>query len=259
MTTRGLKPLAKKSVRTALFFVPSFYRLVTSEWRYLALYRIGRVHEPEFRVIAPLLPESPLVLDVGGNIGQSLLSVLVSVPDAFVVSFEPNPGPAATLRKVAARFPGHAEVVPFGLGEVEATDVLHVPTYRGKEMPGLASFDEAEAHDWLNPRTVFFFDEDRLSVASFPVATKRLDDLGYRPHLIKIDVQGFEYEVIKGGLETIDRAQPIIMAEAPTPELVQLLEARGYSVVEYDGVSLRPTRGLQANQIFLPARLSLSA
>jgi FkbM family methyltransferase len=255
---REVKASAKKGIRTALFFAPSLYRFVTSEWRYLGLYRLGRVHEPEFRLIAPLLPESPTVLDIGGNIGQSLLSVLVAVPDAHVVSFEPNPGPAATLRKVAARFPGQAEVEPFGLGEVATTNVLYVPTYRGKEMPGLASFDEAEAHDWINPKTVFLFDEDHLSVEAFPAETKCLDDLGYDPHFIKIDVQGFEYEVIKGGLETVERCQPIIMAEAPTPDLVELLTGRGYSVVEHNGVALRPTEGRRANQIFLPARLSLT-
>ena len=251
--------LPKKSIRTALFFAPSVYRSLTSEYRYRALYRLKRGHEPEFRLVAPFLPEAPLVLDVGGNIGQSVLSVMACIPDAWIVSFEPNPGPRAVLSRIADRFPGQVEVRSCGLGEKQATNDLHIPTYRGKEMPALASFDRSEAQDWINDQTVFFFDEAKLTMTSLPVETMRLDDLDFRPDLIKIDVQGFEYEVISGGLETIDRSQPIIVAEAPTPALVDLLAEHGYSVVEYNGVALRPSQGTMPNQVFLPARFSTSS
>jgi FkbM family methyltransferase len=259
VNTHEIKGLTKKAVRTALFFAPSLYRSLTSEYRYRTLYRLKRGHEPELRHVAPFLPEAPLVLDIGGNIGQSVLSVMACIPDARIVSFEPNPGPRAVLSRLAGRFPGQVEVRSCGLGDREATNLLYIPTYRGKEMPGLASFDRAEAHDWISDQTVFLFDESKLTIASLPVETMPLDDLDYEPDLIKIDVQGFEHEVVRGALATIDRSQPIIVAEAPAPELVELLAQHGYSVVEYNGMAIRPSNGTQANQIFLPARFSPSS
>lgn len=41
----------------------------------------------------------------------------------------------------------------------------------------------------------------------------RLDSLNLSPNFIKIDVQGFEYDVILGGLETIKKYRPIMIVE----------------------------------------------
>jgi hypothetical protein len=41
----------------------------------------------------------------------------------------------------------------------------------------------------------------------------KLDDLGINPKFIKLDVQGFEYDVLMGGLETIKSNRPIMIIE----------------------------------------------
>ena len=52
----------------------------------------------DFRAL-PLLKFSnrPLLVDVGGNIGQSVLSLYTVFPAAIVVSFEPNPSYSASF------------------------------------------------------------------------------------------------------------------------------------------------------------------
>ena len=53
-------------------------------------------------------------------------------------------------------------------------------------------------------------------IENIVVAAGALDDVlprGYVPHLIKIDVEGAEYEVMKGGIETITRCRPIVYFE----------------------------------------------
>lgn len=148
---------AKKVVRSGLFRVPRLYQAATSEWRYLLLHRLGRVHEPAFRALPQLVDQDdPLLLDVGANFGQSMLSVLAVLPRARVISFEPHPAPRAALERLSVRFPG-VRVEPFGLGEEQGSASLYVPCYNGMRLTALASFDQEAAAGWLSPRTIFGF------------------------------------------------------------------------------------------------------
>ncbi|KRT76227.1 MAG: FkbM family methyltransferase [Armatimonadetes bacterium CSP1-3] len=55
-----------------------------------------------------------------------------------------------------------------------------------------------------------------------------------RPHFIKIDVEGAEAAVLRGGLETLRTARPVVAAELHTAanaaEAAGLLSAAGYQV-----------------------------
>ena len=86
--------------------LPRGYELLTPQWRYMLLYRMRRPHERDFRAL-PLLKFSnqPLLVDVGGNIGQSVLSLYTVFPAATVVSFEPNPTVFHKLQRLTKKFP----------------------------------------------------------------------------------------------------------------------------------------------------------
>ena len=46
--------------------------------------------------------------------------------------------------------------------------------------------------------------------------------------LIKMDIQGMEYEALLGSLETIKKFHPVLQIELPTTEIYQLLKDLGY-------------------------------
>ena len=81
-----------------------------------------------------------------------------------------------------------------------------------------------------------------LEEIGIPVTT--MDALGLKPAIVKIDVEGHEFEVIKGMTRIIERYRPIIFLEA-----VMFLECRdflaryGYSTHRYDRETdtLQPT------------------
>lgn len=56
----------------------------------------------------------------------------------------------------------------------------------------------------------------------------RLDDANLTPAIIKIDTQGHEMRVIKGGLETIREHKPVILLEDATYAIAELLKPIGY-------------------------------
>ena len=105
--------------------------------------------------------------------------------------FEPNPANYVSLARLARRF-ADVRVEPYGLAEKAGVATLYVPSYRGKVMSGLASFDRTNAMAWLSEDTVFGFEPEQLAVEEIPLSLRRLDDFQLEPDFIKIDVQGLE-------------------------------------------------------------------
>lgn len=87
-----------------------------------------------------------------------------------------------------------------------------------------------------------FYDRHCSALASFdgtgktvyPVATQRLDSFHLKPDFIKIDVEGFEGEVIDGAMETIRRYRPRLFVEAKNSEAIKKLMRLGYSCTRID-------------------------
>jgi FkbM family methyltransferase len=177
------------------------------------------------RVIRP----GDIVVEVGGHIGYVALWLAKLVGSGHVYVFEPGPN---NLKYIETNLRDKANVtlVPKGVGNVPARRTMFVERLTGlnntfvEESPLLkanAAFDGFNA------------DELRDSV---PVELVRFDDYAaehsVRPDLIKIDVEGFEMEVLQGMLETISSEHPKLMIEVTRhPEEVwQILQSRGYVV-----------------------------
>ena len=206
-------PTVAKVLRTLQSYVPALKP--AKEQLQIAMRRIRRrPHEPDFLMLPRLgLGAAPLCLDIGTNYGQSIDSMTLMLPGVQIVAFEPNPGLAARVRR---RFAGRSALTlhQVALGEADGEMVLYVPVYRGSEYDGLASLDRESAAGWINADTVYGFDRRHLEVREMKVAIRRLDDFGLRPAFVKIDVQGAELGVLRGGRATLEAARPIVMAEA---------------------------------------------
>jgi FkbM family methyltransferase len=226
---------ARKLVRSMLVRFPGLYDRLTSQWRYRAYHRLGIVHDHDFKAL-PLLVDTtrPLVLDVGGNNGQSILSIKTVLPEARVVTFEPASRHQKDLQALADQL-ADVTVEGYALAEEDGEAELFWPVYNGLAMHGLASLDRSEAEAWLGPESMYGFDPERQVIESERVRMRRLDDLGLEPDVIKIDVQGTEAAVVAGGIETIRKSLPAIMAEdlAEDDRAVALLEPLGYRLYSF--------------------------
>ena len=88
--------------------------------------------------------------------------------------------------------------------------------------------------------------------ASRPTA-RCLDDDDLAPDVVKIDVQGYEEAVVRGGWRTLSEHRPVLVVEVPTPALRTLLgQELGYTAREWRGGRLEGSRGVQVDQVFLP-------
>ncbi|HUC26743.1 MAG TPA: FkbM family methyltransferase [Streptosporangiaceae bacterium] len=252
-----LNDFATRFAAMMVLRLPRGYDLLNPQWRYILLYRMRRPHEHDFRALPLLkLGHRPLLVDVGGNIGQSVLSLYAEFPDAAVVSFEPNPTAFRKLERLTTKFP-RLTVIANGLSDQTGEAELFVPVYNGNILTGLASFDYESAKSWLSSDRVMRFDPMKLTVSSKRLPLVRLDDCGLQPDFIKIDVQGLEYRVLAGGLETIQTYRPVIMAETihRGSDAHKIVERLDYRLMEFDGRSFAEVRRAprRLNQFLIPA------
>ena len=107
---------------------------------------------------------------------------------------------------------------------------------------GLASFNRSEASDWLRGR-IFGYSDSKMHIKELNCEINRLDDFSLSPYFIKIDVQGFEYEVLQGGQETLRKYSPVLLIETPSDNVMTLLEGLGYKMYFYEHGKIHPGRG----------------
>ncbi len=149
------------------------------------------------RAFLDIVRSGTVVYDVGAHLGYYTL--LAARLGAIVHAFEPSPETLPLLRGNVA---GKGTVVPQGLwdspGRVELKDygARHSAVNTFLESPEEAGRDPVATH--------------RVEVTTID---HYVDSGGAVPDLIKIDAEGAETEVLRGGVETIRRHHPIITVE----------------------------------------------
>jgi FkbM family methyltransferase len=193
--------------------------------------------DPDFAALRMMAPRADeLLLDVGSNQGLAIGAMRLFRPGSRIVAFEPNRRLAENLRR---RFAGDRSIAvhDVGLDEAASNRTLYLPRYRGYPFFGLASMIREEAEGWLSEATMAGFDGRDLEVEALPCAVKPLDAFELRPTFIKLDVQGVEDRVIRGGMRTIEASRPVLMIEsgASIARCEALLQPLGYRTVACDG------------------------
>jgi FkbM family methyltransferase len=165
------------------------------------------------------------IVDVGANVGKWTSVAAEIFPDAKIHMIEAQPALAADLNAVSARL---GERASFGITLLGAKPREAVPFYM------------------LNTGSSVFEEVTNLKKEVVRLPMVRLDDVPEvaalpRPLLLKLDVQGYELEVLKGADATLADVEVVLMEVALLPynkgaplmpEVIAFMNARGF--VPYD-------------------------
>jgi len=208
------------SLRTTID-VPGFVGFMRDEWDRRA------IHDPEFKDLLLAGRTFGRIVDVGANMGQSIVSLRTCFPDAQIQCFEANPLLHPVLRAVAEMVPGRVEVFEHGLGSSERSLSLLVPVAGGRHDIFCASTRRAYfTLPWVVDR---YRSEGGFHLHKIRARLVPGDGLEIGADLIKIDVEGAELDVIQGLTEVIRRDRPVIFAENSDFESVtRYLSELGY-------------------------------
>lgn len=217
---------------------------------------IRRARKKGFAFWGSLPEEVPrTVLDIGANAGQFARNVFSFVPDCTVHSFEPLPGPFAILHKLTAIYP-RLHCHNFALGERNGATTIHTGEYTASS----SLLKPAQRLTDSLPQVVP--DQKR------DIPIMRLDDWAAEislsfPLFVKLDVQGYELQVIRGGTETLRCASAILIElsfvelyenQPLIADIIVEMKSLGFHLADILEVSRDPATGLgfQCDGLFLP-------
>jgi FkbM family methyltransferase len=194
-----------------------------------------------------------LVLDVGAARGLYARELRQFGYRGAIASFEPLAAAFASLEQASAGDPAWS-VHPFALGEETGASTIHVASNSDSS----SLLPMATAHVTAAPHVGY--------VAEESVQVRRLDDVA--PELLdeqttaflKIDTQGFEQKVLRGGEATLERCAGLQLELSFVPlyegglladEVISYAYAKGFRIVAVEPGFADP-RGelLQADAIF---------
>lgn len=150
----------------------------------------------------PLRRNFQTVIDVGANRGQFALYARARFPEATVFCFEPLPGPLRRLRYLFAD-ESRVRIFPLALGAEPGRSSMNVA--RRDDSSSLLGFTDLQSRRF--PGTdVVGVEPVVVSTLDLALAQAELQ----RPLLLKLDVQGFELESLRGSTETMKSVDAIL-------------------------------------------------
>jgi FkbM family methyltransferase len=244
----------RDGLKVALTRAPRAYALLRRPYA-VGRFWLHRPHDGDYEAFRLFADRPGAFLDVGANAGMSALSFRLHDRARPIVSVEPNPFHEADLRFVG-RLVKPFRYALLAAGSSEGVMPLYVPVFRGVPLTSEASLrrEHVERSPSLRARLGAAMRSAAFRIERVDVPVRRLDTLGAEPGLVKLDVQGFEYEALLGMVETIERLRPVLMVESPTERVGALLAAHGYEPRVYarSRRRLEPQDGPTVNVFYIP-------
>jgi FkbM family methyltransferase len=173
------------------------------------------------------------IVDVGANIGQFAKAITTFFPEAEIYCVEPLPDVFHQLDCWARRQNGKVKTFNFGLGDSRGTSemILHVDHNYSSSL--LRTTDYAKSiYPQMKRQSTLTVNVTTLDSLVNDLSGPLVGDI-----LIKLDVQGYEDRVIRGGVETFRKARACILEinldhlyeyQADFQDLANLLHSLGY-------------------------------
>jgi FkbM family methyltransferase len=182
----------------------SRYLLSKSPSGLKVLLRMGKLSKGDYDdimsefVMRAVLNADSNCVDIGCHLGDVLEPMLRFAPNGMCFAFEPLP---KLFEHLQSRFgtDGRVKLFNLALSDIDGSEIFqHVV-----DAPAYSGFRSTEAG------------REKGTVQTLNVKTARLDEIleGVHVDLVKIDVEGAEFQVLRGGLETIRRCKPYVLFE----------------------------------------------
>ena len=215
------------------------------------LYKFGSSADLPFAAIIRNLEELKVsyVFDIGANVGQFGLDMRRHGFKGSIISYEPVRETFGILTKTVIRYQPW-KVFQLGLGATESEGTINVSGNSGLSSSMLV-MKSLHLDNFPNAATV---SQEKISISTID---KQLKILGLQPKeiMLKLDVQGFESEVIKGAADSLSKIplcflevsiSPLYEGEIALLPILNELAQYGHEVIEvFRGIKARDGRLLQ--------------
>lgn len=224
-------------------------KILSSQFLFSALAKgvaAGVEHEPVLQNL-----ECSCVVDVGANRGQFALAARRAFPQAAIHAFEPLEEPARAFQKVFADDP-NVDLHICAIGPQAATGTIHVT--RDDDSSSLLPIGATQAG--MFPGAA---EKELRQVTVLPLSQALGETRLPSGSLLKIDVQGFELEVLKGCEDLLDRFSHLYIEcsfvelyerQALAHQVIAWLAQRNFRLTGVHNLYSRHGTAIQADFLF---------
>jgi FkbM family methyltransferase len=225
----GFKSNTKKILQLLLgkyyLYIFAFYRLI--------MFNIDN-HEKPFRRFLKTIDTNSNVLDIGANLGIITFFLSKKIKNGKVFSFEPIPQNFNVMSFIVKIFGlKNVSINQIALGNENKNTQMILPEVSGVKLFGLEHIKELETPG---------FNEGN----EYGIQMRRLDEFNQLENLkidlIKMDVENYELEVLKGAEKLIKKHKPVILCELWKNEfrdkVINYLESMDYKTKIIEGDEL---------------------
>jgi FkbM family methyltransferase len=215
--------------------------------------------------VAPTIEHIPVlrqlqvdgIFDIGANRGQFSLACRLGLPGVPIVAFEPIPSEAKIFKAIHADHP-EIRLLPLALGDATGEAELHLS----------ARADSSSLLPIGAGQVKIFPGTEEVGKLKVPV--RRLDELaaewrGRTRQLLKLDVQGFELQVLRGASETLRHCAcvyvecselPLYEGQALRSDVAAFLQEHRFAEPLRFNPVYQKGRLIQADYLFIRSDLS---
>ena len=212
-----------------------------SWYRALVFFKVA----PSIEHVAVLKSLQPdLIVDVGANRGQFTLAALNVLPQANILCFEPL---ESAYNGLISLFDGESRVSMHNTAIGDIDTYMSMNVSNKEDSSSLLEISDLQAE--IFPGTEH---SDFEKVAVCRLSKFMTNDLLDKNILIKIDVQGYELEVLRGAGEILSKVQTIYVEcsfielyaqQAAAKDVIEFLSTHGFSLdgvynLEYDALGM---------------------
>ena len=171
-------------------------------------------HEKDYYGIKLLInnKKNDSIIDVGGNLGISAMGFRKLGFKNKIYLFEPNKYIFKKFikNKLIKKYK-NIKAFNFALGKKNQVKNFYYPYFRNKCIHYFCSFSKKYV---LNSIKITFKNK-KIIITNNPIEIKKFDEIKLQcvPKFIKIDVEGFDYDVLKGMVKSIKKYKPVILVE----------------------------------------------
>jgi FkbM family methyltransferase len=221
-------------------------RIRLHSFRHKGYWYHGKNREKETMMLfARLLEQGDRIIEAGGHIGYiSLYFRHLVGSSGHVIVFEPGEN---NLRYLRHNILGKGiELVEKAVGNANGKVAFLLDPLSGQNNSCVAEFGGFR----FNKENTFV-DPGELRKVEVPIV--RLDDFvqerSFLPTLVKIDVEAFEFDVLKGAENLLRNMHPVFMVEvtANEPQIFDLFTQTGYCLFNPELLRLRSANVLAGN------------
>ena len=221
------------------------------------LHRVNPATDPFAQTIAVLNHVgSNIIFDVGANVGQFALGIRASGFNGKIISFEPLARAHSKLLTASRRDPAWTIHSRTAIGNKDGEINVNISgnSVSSSVLPML------ELHAEASKNSAY------VGIETVPVA--RLDTIAFSylsqncRLFLKIDTQGFEWEVLDGALETLKLSHGVLLEMTLVPlyegqrlwqDVIERMKLHGFALwsIQPGFTDLQTGRTLQVDAIFL--------